>query len=262
MITADEIRKAARDKGFPAGVIEKDYALTWLLYGVYNSKLKDILAFKGGTALSKIYFPKSWRLSEDLDFTIAKSIMPPEIEAILKDSLKTLNETTGMDFHIENFHSNPEHIIISVQFTGPLGKNAVRMDISLNEKLATKLLKKEISDGYSDSKKFSVLVYSLDEILLEKLRSIIQRGKSRDYFDVWMLLKENKFDKDKIRKLLMEKCEFKNIKPNYELFFENTKLSEARDFWEKGLTRLVKEVPDFETVINDLRKELEFLKNM
>ncbi|MFZ3077457.1 MAG: nucleotidyl transferase AbiEii/AbiGii toxin family protein, partial [Candidatus Aenigmatarchaeota archaeon] len=208
MIASDEIREAARNKGFPAGVIEKDYALTWLLYGVYNSKLKDILAFKGGTALSKIYFPKSWRLSEDLDFTIAESIMPSEIEAMLKESLKTLNEKTGMDFHVESFHSNPEHIIISVKFAGPLGKNAIRMDISLNEKLAARLLKKEIIDGYSDSKKFSVLVYSLDEILLEKLRSIIQRGKSRDYFDVWMLLKENKFDKDKIRKLLIEKCEY------------------------------------------------------
>ncbi len=28
LITADEIKKAARNKGFPAGVVEKDYALT------------------------------------------------------------------------------------------------------------------------------------------------------------------------------------------------------------------------------------------
>lgn len=61
MITADEVKKAARNKGFPAGVVEKDYALTWLLYGVYNSELKDVLAFKGGTALSKVYFPNFWR---------------------------------------------------------------------------------------------------------------------------------------------------------------------------------------------------------
>ena len=52
LITADEVKKAARSKGFPAGVVEKDYALNWLLYGVYNSELKDVLAFKGGTALA------------------------------------------------------------------------------------------------------------------------------------------------------------------------------------------------------------------
>lgn len=260
MIPADRIREAARNKGFPAGVMEKDYALAWLLYGIYNSKLKDVLAFKGGTALSKIYFPKFWRLSEDLDFTAVKQIQPKEMETMLKDCLNMLNEKTGMSFHVASFHSNPEHIIISVQFTGPLGKNAIRMDISLNETLVTKFLKKKIADDYSDSKKFDVLVYSLDEIFLEKLRSIIQRGKSRDYFDAWMLLKKSRFDKDKIKKLFAEKCNFKNIKPSYELFFEDTKLNEARDFWEKGLARLMKEVPDFETVINDLRKELEFLK--
>jgi predicted nucleotidyltransferase component of viral defense system len=67
---------------------------------------------------------------------------------------------------------------------------------------------------------FIILVYSLDEIILEKLRSIIQRGKSRDYFDVWMLLNKKKFDKDKIKDLFMKKCKFKNIKPDYEMFFE------------------------------------------
>ncbi len=260
MITADEVRKAARNKGFPAGVIEKDYALTWLLYGVYDSELKDVLAFKGGTALSKVYFPKFWRLSEDLDFTVVREIQPEEIESMLKNCLNTLNEKTGMNFYIASFHSNSQHAIITVQFTGPLGKNAIRMDISLDEMLVTKPLKTEKIDDYSDSKKFGVLVYSLDEILLEKLRSILQRGKSRDYFDVWMLLKKSKFDKDKIKKLFMEKCKFKNIKSDYELFFEDTKLNEARDFWEKGLARLMKEVPDFETIINDLRIELEFLK--
>lgn len=262
MITTDEIRKTAREKRFPAGVIEKDYALMWLLYGIYNSRLKDILAFKGGTALSKAYFPKFWRLSEDLDFTIVKDVKPSEIETMLKDCFSMINEMTGMSFHIVSFHSNPEHAIISVQFTGPLGKNAIRMDISLNEILATKPLKREIADDYSDSRKFAVLVYSLDEVLLEKLRSIIQRGKSRDYFDVWMLLKKNRFDKDKIKELFIKKCEFKNIKPKYEAFFEDTKLGETRDFWERGLTRLMREVPDFETVINDLKKELEFLKTI
>ena len=44
------------------------------------------------------------------------------------------------------------------------------------------------------------------------------------------------------------------------VFFEDTKLNEARDFWEKGLGRLMKEVPVFDTIIADLRKELEFLQ--
>jgi hypothetical protein len=75
-----------------------------------------------------------------------------------------------------------------------------------------------------------------------------------------MLMNKNKFDKDKIKELFIEKCKIKNIRPDYELFFEDTKLNEARDFWEKGLARLMKEVPVFDTIIADLRKELEFLQ--
>lgn len=259
LISADEIRKAARAKGFPAGVMEKDYALGWLLYGIYNSELKETLVFKGGTALSKVYFPGFWRLSEDLDFSLLKAVQASEIEHMLGGCLKDISGKV-MEFSLKSYHSNPGHIIAEIQFAGPLGKNSIRLDISLNEKIITSPVMKEIKPEYSDAGVFHVLAYSLDEIFAEKLRSIIQRGKSRDYFDVWMLAKNKKFDRDKIRRLFMEKCVSKNISPRYELFFEDAKLSDAGDFWKTGLSRLMKEIPDFDSVIMDLRKELEFLK--
>jgi len=46
------------------------------------------------------------------------------------------------------------------------------------------------------------------------------------------------------------------------LFFEKTKLDEARDFWRTGLSRLMENVPDFEIVVRDLREEFEFLKGI
>jgi hypothetical protein len=50
-------------------MIEKDYVLGWLLFGL--SGIRE-LTFKGGTALSKVYFPRIWRLSEDLDYVYKK----------------------------------------------------------------------------------------------------------------------------------------------------------------------------------------------
>jgi len=260
LITVDKIRKIARDKKFPAGVIEKDYALSWLLYGIFSSDLKDILVFKGGTALSKIYFPKTWRLSEDLYFTVVKKVEASKIKSMLADCFEALNEKSGMAFSLAEFHPTPGHIIGTVQFSGPLGKNSIRVDISLNERLAEKPLLKEITDDYADVGRFGILVYSLDEIFAEKLRSIIQRGKSRDYFDVWMMFKNEEFDKAKIKGLFIKKCGDKNVEPSYELFFEKTKINEARDFWKTGLSRLMNEVPDFDRVVSDLKKGLMFLK--
>ena len=41
-----------------------------------------------------------------------------------------------------------------------------------------------------------VLAYPLEELLAEKIRSLIERGKSRDYYDVWRLLKEKSSELD------------------------------------------------------------------
>ncbi len=260
LIAKDKIQKIARNRRFPAGVIEKDYALSWLLYGIYTSKLKDVLVFKGGTALSKVYFPKTWRLSEDLDFTVINKVDASKIKSMLVDCFEALNEKSELDFRLAEFHPTPGHIMATAQFIGPLGKNSIRLDISLNERLVEKPLRKKIANDYPDIENFDILVYPPDEIFAEKLRSVIQRGKSRDFFDVWMLMKNKEFNKAKIKELFIEKCGHKNIKPNYDLFFEKTKIDEARDFWKVGLSRLMNEVPDFEMIILDLRKELEFLK--
>lgn len=65
MIDRRELLQKTREMKLTLGMIEKDYVLGWLLFGL--SGIRD-LTFKGGTALSKIYFPRLWRLSEDLDF--------------------------------------------------------------------------------------------------------------------------------------------------------------------------------------------------
>lgn len=179
---------------------------------------------------------------------------------MLEDCFGALNEKSGMAFSLTEFHATAGHIIATVQFIGPLGKNSIRIDISLDETLVEVPFRKKVAEEYPDMEKFDIFVYSLDEIFVEKLRSIIQRGKSRDYFDAWMLLNKGSFDKAKIKELFVKKCEYKNIEPRYGLFFETAKLNEARDFWKTGLARLMNDVPDFDTVIQDLKIELSFLK--
>jgi predicted nucleotidyltransferase component of viral defense system len=66
---------AARAAGKPQLVLEKDYALSYLLAGVVAvPRLRESLVFKGGTCLRKAYFP-GYRFSEDLDYT-ARSPIP------------------------------------------------------------------------------------------------------------------------------------------------------------------------------------------
>jgi predicted nucleotidyltransferase component of viral defense system len=55
LIDRRELLEKARERSLTLGMIEKDYVLGWLLFGL--SAIRD-LAFKGGTALSKVYFPQ------------------------------------------------------------------------------------------------------------------------------------------------------------------------------------------------------------
>ncbi len=89
----NELRRRARKTGFDVATLEKDYALTWLLSGIYweDSKLRDILIFKGGTAIRKIYFPE-WRLSEDLDFTIMQEIAPQSLRQGFEQVFLSINK--------------------------------------------------------------------------------------------------------------------------------------------------------------------------
>lgn len=68
------IAEAARTTGKPQFVIEKDYAISYLLAGIAQvPALSDALVFKGGTCLRKAYLP-GYRFSEDLDFYVSKDL--------------------------------------------------------------------------------------------------------------------------------------------------------------------------------------------
>ena len=262
LITADETRRLAREAGLAAGVLEKDYAITWLLYGVYyrDSKLRNSLILKGGTAIRKVYFPKTWRLSEDLDFTIVNKGRPEVVRAGFEEVFSFLASASGITFSLQDFNPGMWSILADIQYVGPLGaKNRIAHDITLKERLVEEPEWRIISPEYPDLEKFKVKVYSLTEVLTEKIRSIIQRGKTRDYYDVWRLLKEKSFDKKKIRGLLVKKCEVAGVEYQPELIFDPKRLDEAERYWEPALGYLTKDLPEFKKVISELRSVLDFL---
>ncbi len=258
----DELRRLARTTWFDLATLEKDYALTWLLNGIYsrNSKLRELLILKGGTAIRKVYFPE-WRLSEDLDFTVLRSTTAQQVREYFDLVFKALMGTSNIAYAVDAFFASPNSILVDVQYVGPLRfKNRIAHDISLREKLVEEPTRRRVKPEYADIPEFTVLVYSLNEILVEKIRSIVQRGKARDYYDVWRLTNSHQFDLRKIRKLLEKKCRITKVEFKPDLLYDETRLSEAKKFWMIALARLTKDLPDFDRVISELRNRLALLK--
>jgi predicted nucleotidyltransferase component of viral defense system len=232
MLTEEEIRRIAKRRNMSVGLTEKDYVIEWLLKGIYESEIKDNLIFKGGTAIKKGYFQETWRFSHDLDFT-AFNIDSENIKNQLKGVFKHIEMQSSLKLEFKSFHITPGSIIANVQFSGPLNaKNRIRVDVSLDENVVTEPIFKIVASQYPDIAHYHVNAYSLNEILAEKIRSILQRGKSRDYYDVWMLLRVKKFDLNEIRGLLIEKCKLKGIEFKLESIFDEDKLKDARRFWD------------------------------
>ncbi|MGI0058525.1 MAG: nucleotidyl transferase AbiEii/AbiGii toxin family protein [Nitrosotalea sp.] len=263
MIDKDDMKKMAGEKKLDVSSLSKDYALGWLLFGICKSSIGDKLVFKGGTALSKVYFPEDWRLSEDLDFTLLEDVSPESLRKALEEEVpKIIKEAVGMDVRLKDRpHVNEGYFQSRFQYVGPLGKDTIKIEIT-REQIVDKSETKKMPTVF-DYKVFDVKVYSLDEILAEKMRSMIQRTKIRDYYDVWRLLKTSKFDSEKVKKLFLKKCESKGITfTRIEQFFPNNLIETLKPYLETGLARLSRDpMPPLEDMINDLRKSLdEFLR--
>jgi len=102
LIDRRELLEKAREKGLPVAMMEKDYVLGWLLFGL--SGVKGLI-FKGGTALSKVYFPRTWRLSEDLDFVFNGDFQ--KIIDSMEEVFQRVNSKSRLTFNLRSSFSNP-----------------------------------------------------------------------------------------------------------------------------------------------------------
>jgi predicted nucleotidyltransferase component of viral defense system len=259
MISGQELRKIARERGLRLDLIEKDYALGWTLFGVSRCSISSNLVFKGGTALSKVYFPFGWRISEDLDFTLIGDLSLEEAAKKLVDELPVnVNRNSNgiqLTFKPKPF-LNPDYIQIRAQFTGPVSSNTVKIEVT-KENFVGDYNSTAVPTRY-DYTPFSVLTYTLDNILAEKLRAIIERTRIRDYYDSWKLLNLKVVDAGRLRELFTKKCEGKGIIfRSVEQFFPEDLDGILRPHLN-DLTRLTSEpLPPLEEMLGELRNDLK-----
>lgn len=252
MIDRRELLARAREKNLNLTIIEKDYVLGWLIYGF--SSIKN-LVFKGGTALSKIYFPEIWRLSEDLDFSLIDndfSIITMRIEEIFG----LLKRKSEIEFDLKNKFENPGYLQLKIQYDAVMGKNWIKVDVTKDD-LVIKPVSKTVKRIYSDYEKYKIEVESIEEIFCAKIRAVIERKKCRDYFDLWKLSKLS-VDYSKIKKFIKEKLEIKGIefKDTNQMFPQD--LNEILlPYWEREMGRLVAPLPDLDLVLKELKKTSE-----
>jgi predicted nucleotidyltransferase component of viral defense system len=263
MIKPGEIQQIARKANVRDQQIEKDYVLSWLLQGIaQHDSLSDSLIFKGGTLLKKVYFD-SYRFSEDLDFTL---LFDNEINDKILDDFKSVFEYISAEANIpleiteENEHQDGGFNFY-INYVGPLGgqgkHKSVKVDISGNEKLVFEARKKQLIVSYSDQIPHQLHCYSLEEVLVEKMRSVMQRMQPRDFYDIWYLLEVQQMDVKMYSKEFSRKCENKAINPDHFSQKLTQRLPQYRGRWVRSMADQIQALPDFEQVEREVLRCLK-----
>ena len=268
------------------GILEKDYVLSWILYGIASHPtLPNALVFKGGTALKKCYFG-DYRFSEDIDFSsLATEISGNNLENAIKEAANLseleMNKYFPAKIVVTRYsEKNPhpegqEAFAVRVQLPWHRTPTVrILVEITHQEVVVLQPCMRKIIHEYGDPIDNSIPTYPLEEIVAEKLRAILQqtkklhergwgRSRVRDYYDIWRIVKQYRTSLkfDLIPSILDKKCETKGV--NYEgmeSFFDVAMMQEVKISWKRWLEPLVLELPKSETVLIDLRHELkEFL---
>lgn len=180
---------------YPLAIAEKDYLLAIILKIIYDSKLKDALVFKGGTAIHHVYLDQL-RFSEDLDFQATQKVTIDDVKEVFEpfDWLEI----------IKHYQSDHTLKIERLKFTGPLGQpNSIKIDIDLTQELILPVEKANYRNTYNVG--VTVPVMAKKEICAEKVRAINERARYRDFYDLALVMKGSGFKPEEIVEILKKK---------------------------------------------------------
>ena len=266
MINRLVIEERVREWGLREDIIEKDYVLGWVLWGIgAHPSLSTHWAFKGGTCLKKCYL-ETYRFSEDLDFTILPDgpIRQSDLEPIFRAMLQTVADRSGIDFSgrppLFKTHSSGKYTEGRVYYRGP--RNApevasVRLDLSASERVVQPTVLRPIAHSFADElpQPGTVRCYSFEEVFAEKLRAMGERARPRDLYDVVNLYWRSDLQEHPqlIRQVLEKKCLSKNVPlPTAETFKSADLRAQVEAEWSNMLSHQLQALPPFEHFWNEL----------
>lgn len=149
----------------------------------------------------------------------------------------------------------------SVRYTGPLGgigaNKSVKVDVSRAERMMFAPVLKPAIVNYSDLEPYQLLCYPLTEILVEKLRCVMQRMQPRDFYDIWFLLEEHALDAAFHHAEFCEKCTHKGLDPADFPKKLAERLPNYKARWTQSMSAQIQNLPDFEKVAREVQKHLK-----
>ena len=263
MIDRSEVLTIAGERGLRVDMVEKDYVLGWMLAAISTHPvLGPAWVFKGGTCLKKC-FVETYRLSEDLDFTVedAGLLDGGNLAAAFQGIAEWIYDHSGIDISTQTprfrTYQNPRgslQIEGRVYYRGPMQPRGslprIKLDLTADEKMVHRPVKRAVAHPYSDCPEvgMSARTYPLAELVGEKIRALGERARPRDLYDVISFFRREDLrpEASAVLQVLREKCEFKGI-PVPDFASLQPFREEMASDWEVMLGHQMPAVPTIES---------------
>jgi predicted nucleotidyltransferase component of viral defense system len=168
--------------------VEQDLVLARALSEIFTRPaLREMLAFRGGTALHKLFFDPPGRYSEDLDLV---QVRAGQIKPVLLEVHQALDGWLGPP-KSEQAGDSVKLFYGFETTVQPVQRMRVKIEINTREHFAVAgfhHISFEVrSPWYAATT--PITTYALEELMATKLRALYQRRKGRDLYDLWLALR-------------------------------------------------------------------------
>ena len=201
-------------------MVEQDLIICKALVCIFSDEfLASQLAFRGGTALHKLYLNPQQRYSEDVDLV---QINPGPIKPILLRLGEVLSWLP--DKATKQKRYNNTMLFRMESEVPPVQPLRLKVEINCYEHFNVLGLQKmpfEVSNPWFNGK-CEITTYALDELVGTKLRALYQRKKGRDLFDLQVALQSGQLNVARVMECFQRYMEFVVDKaPTYKQYVQN-----------------------------------------
>ena len=268
MIEKRLVQWYAADAGVDLDIAEREIVLTYVLRILSDEGLLSHLAFKGGTALRKLYLGGTGRFSLDLDFTAIGDVAPDTMVLDLVGALhdQSCYELTftipGPDYYVTDDACGCGAEITYSHDWVTAGRFGVQISFRAQPLLPVQPtpLRRERYFDWMDVEPPDVPALDLHEVIGEKVRAAVQRSRVRDLYDLYQLARQP-YNRDVVRRIAVIKCWETHYALDPTAFLAG--LPEGKYDWS-DLSRLVRRdrlvAPD--EIVQDVQRAYAFLREL
>ncbi len=176
--------------------VEQDLIISRALIEIFSDEfLRENLAFRGGTALHKLYLNPAPRYSEDIDLV---QIKPGPIKPIMQ----RIGEVITFFEEPRRTQVRGHGAKVLYRFTSEYEEIRMRLKLEINCKEHFNVMEWVDFPFSVESNWFTgdtkIRTYDINELLGTKLRALFQRSKGRDLFDLYYSYQNMELNYEKI----------------------------------------------------------------